>query len=177
MAPDATAEPSKGGITSPPAASDMWSTAQTIPKIHDPAPIEPEAVNTTSCTTPQATPTAISGPFWAVGGSFTVQDTTNERELGPVVSENSHATTTVGNAPVQWSGAASEEEKKAQSWEMVVDMLHRLNESESELANIDSKALCKMQEELQKVCQGITRFLKLSSTLVDDEGTCANNVH
>lgn len=171
-------EPSRidsAAATSPPTASDMWSTAQTSPKTLAPALAdpEPEAAPTTDGATPQATPTSSGGPTWTVGGAFTAQDTTNERgEFGLAVSETSRATTTTDEAPpVRWRGAAaSEEEKRAQSWEVVVDMLHRLNENESDLANIDSKALCKMQQELQKVCEGITRFMKLSSTLVDDEG-------
>ena len=173
MAPTDT-KPSKDSTTSP-TASGMWSISQTPPGTRVPALVEPEVATTTSSATPQAVSTANSGgASWTVGGSCTAQDTTDEREFSPAVPENSRAAVTTDEAPVLWRGAASEEEKRAQSWEVVVDMLHRLNENESDLANIDSKALCKMQEELQKVCQGITRFMKLSSTLVNDEGTCVN---
>ena len=62
------------------------------------------------------------------------------------------------------------EEKKAESLQMVLKLIEHVNENQTDFASSDSKALTKVQTELQKICQLVTGFLEYSSNLVNDEG-------
>ena len=70
----------------------------------------------------------------------------------------------------------SDEEKKAESLQLVVKLIEQVNENEMDFATADSKALQKVQVELQKICQLVTRFLEYSSNLVNDEGVTADPI-
>lgn len=63
-----------------------------------------------------------------------------------------------------------EEQKKADSLDLVIDLIHRVNENQAELADVDSKALRGVHCELQRVSEIIKGFLEYSTNLVSEEG-------
>ena len=64
----------------------------------------------------------------------------------------------------------TEEQKKADSLDLVIDLIHRVNENQAELADVDSKALSGVHSELQRVSEVIKGFLEYSTNLVSQEG-------
>lgn len=58
----------------------------------------------------------------------------------------------------------------AESMDLVIELLGKLNANQTDFATADSSALQQVQTELQKVCQVITSFLEYSTNLVNDEG-------
>ena len=96
--------------------------------------------------------TPANGGMWNIGGSIA----SNEDEF---------TFDTLTDKP-----CAKIETKKAESLEMVIDLIEKLNANQSEFATADSKALRKVQAELQDVTKMITGFLEYTTNLVNDEG-------
>lgn len=76
----------------------------------------------------------------------------------------------VGDSTFGMPQEHTQEEKKAESVQMVLKLIEQVNENKTEFASSDSKALKKVQTELQKICRLVTGFLEYSSNLVNDEG-------
>ena len=64
----------------------------------------------------------------------------------------------------------SSEEKKADSLQLVMELIEKVNARQSDFANADSKALQQIHTELSKVSQLVRNFLEYSTTLINDEG-------
>lgn len=64
----------------------------------------------------------------------------------------------------------TQEEKRAESLQLVIKMIEQVNENQTDFAAADSKALKQVQTELQKICKLVTGFLEYSSNLINDEG-------
>ena len=100
--------------------------------------------------------------MWSTGGSITDQ----HEETGFGI--------TSGQSPVPQP--STKDHVQAESLDMVIDLLDKLNSNQSEFASADSKALEKVHIELQKVSNVIRGFLKYSSTLINDEGNCNDTI-
>ena len=118
-------------------------------------------------TLPSAAEVSIgSGMMWNVGGSLSGLGS------GPKRDEEFQFTVPTVQEPLDKRRASmSKGQKKAESLDLVSDLLGKLNANKSEFATADSKALKQMQKELQTVYVAITEFLEYSSNLVNDEGT------
>lgn len=64
----------------------------------------------------------------------------------------------------------SAEDKKADSLQLVVDLIDKVNANQSDFATADSKALKQIHTELNKVSQLVRNFLEYSTNLINDEG-------
>ena len=106
------------------------------------------------------------GMMWSVGSSLSVHGSGPESER-----EFQFTVPTVQDPVGQRRTSMSTGQKKAESLDLVIDLLGKLNANKSEFASADSKALKQMQTELQRVYGAITEFLEYSSNLVNDEGT------
>ena len=62
------------------------------------------------------------------------------------------------------------EAPKVQALDLVMDLINKVNENQSEFVAADSMALRQVHRDLQKVCEVITTFLQHSSQLVEEEG-------
>ena len=62
------------------------------------------------------------------------------------------------------------QEKKADSLQLVMDLIDKVNAQQSDFATADSKALRKVHEELHKVSLLVRNFLEYSTNLINDEG-------
>ena len=104
--------------------------------------------------------------MWSVGNSLYLHDNDpeNDREFQFTVSA-------VQEPVGQRRTSMNTGEKEAESLDLVIDLLGKLNANKSEFASADSKALKGVQGELQRVYGAITEFLEYSSNLVNDEGT------
>lgn len=65
----------------------------------------------------------------------------------------------------------STKEKQADSLQLVMDLIDKVNAQQSDFATADSKALRKVHAELTKVSQLVRNFLEYSTNLINDEGT------
>lgn len=61
-------------------------------------------------------------------------------------------------------------EKKADSLQLVMELVEKVNARQSDFATADSKALRQIHTELNKVSQLVRNFLEYSTTLINDEG-------
>ena len=61
-------------------------------------------------------------------------------------------------------------EKKADSLQLVMELIEKVNAQKSDFATADSKALKQIHAELIKVSQLVRNFLEYSTTLINDEG-------
>ena len=61
-------------------------------------------------------------------------------------------------------------EKKADSLQLVMELIDKVNAQTSDFATADSKALRKVHEELHKVSLLVRNFLEYSTNLINDEG-------
>ena len=61
-------------------------------------------------------------------------------------------------------------EKKADSVQLVMELIEKVNARQSDFATADSKALRQIHTELNKVSQLVRNFLEYSTTLINDEG-------
>ena len=61
-------------------------------------------------------------------------------------------------------------EKKADSLQLVMELIEKVNAQQSDFATADSKALKQIHAELIKVSQLVRNFLEYSTTLINDEG-------
>lgn len=66
--------------------------------------------------------------------------------------------------------ARSAKEKQADSVQLVMELIDKLNAQQSDFATADSKALNKIHTELIKVSQLVRNFLEYSTNLINDEG-------
>ena len=64
----------------------------------------------------------------------------------------------------------STEEKKADSLQLVMELIEKVNARHSDFASADSKALRRIHTELTKVSQLVRNFLEYSTSLINDEG-------
>ena len=61
-------------------------------------------------------------------------------------------------------------EKEADSLQLVMELIEKVNAQQSDFATADSKALQQVHTELTKVSQIVRKFLEYSTTLINDEG-------
>ena len=61
-------------------------------------------------------------------------------------------------------------EKKADSLQLVMELIEKVNAQQSDFATADSKALKQVHTELTKISQLVRNFLEYSTTLINDEG-------
>ena len=64
----------------------------------------------------------------------------------------------------------SAKEKQADSLQLVVELIDKLNAQQLDFVTADSKALRKIHTELSKVSQMVRNFLEYSTNLINDEG-------
>lgn len=64
----------------------------------------------------------------------------------------------------------SSKEKQADSLQLVMELIDKVNAQQSDFATADSKALKQVHTELIKVSQLVRNFLEYSTTLINDEG-------
>ena len=75
-----------------------------------------------------------------------------------------------GNSAFGMPQGRSVAEKKADSLQLVVDLIDKVNACQLDFATADSKALKQIHTELSKVSQLVRNFLEYSTNLINDEG-------
>jgi hypothetical protein len=67
-------------------------------------------------------------------------------------------------------------EKEADSLQLVMELIEKVNAQQSDFASADSKALKKVHTELIEVSQLVRKFLEYSTTLINDEGIASMTI-